>query len=519
MYYRIAIALVLILLGQQIKAQHQNVIINDIYNPNEPSVALDFKNPLRMMVGNNTSMYHSSEDGGLTWQVGVLESPLGVWGDPCLVTDTLGNFYFFHLSNVPHGTWIDRIVCQRSSDMGATWTEGSGIGLIPGKQQDKEWAVVNPINNEIYVTWTQFDIYGSLNPNDSSIIRFSKSSDLGLTWSEPVRLSQTAGNCFDNDQTVEGAVPTVGPEGQIYTSWSGPVGIMFDRSLDGGNTWLENDIPVDPQPGGWDIVIPGISRCNGMPVTDCDRSRSPYRGNIYINWSDTRNGTDDADIWFAKSTDGGDTWTPAKRVNDDGPGKQQFFTWMTVDQVTGKIWIIFYDRRNHPDIATDVYMAVSDDGGDTFVNFKVSDEPFIPDEYIFFGDYTNIAAVNDVVRPVWIRLHNNKLSLLTAIIDPLVIGSDLEDLSPLAEAQVVPNPFSSSTAFSFKLREPSTVTLMVNDMTGHKVADIINGQMLAPGKYIKVLETEGYKLKPGVYYFDLVVDQKHTTRKVVCTSY
>lgn len=509
----------ILLLCQCIKAQHPNMVISVVNGPNEPSIAMDYKNPFRMMVGNNIDVYHASEDGGLTWQTNTLHSSLGVWGDPCLVTDTLGNFYYFHLSNVRSRDWIDRIVCQRSSDMGVTWTDGSGIGYIPGKQQDKEWAVVNPINNEIYVTWTQFDDYGSNNPNDSSTIRFSKSSDMGMTWSEPVRLSQTAGDCVDSDLTVEGAVPAVGPEGQIYVSWSGPAGIMFDRSIDGGVTWLENDIPVDPQPGGWDIDIPGISRSNGMPVTDCDRSNGPERGTIYINWSDTRNGMDDADIWFAKSTDGGNTWTEAKRVNDDGPGKQQFFTWMTVDQVTGKIWIIFYDRRNHPDIATDVYMAVSGDGGDTFVNFKVSEEPFIPNDFIFFGDYTNIAAVNDTVRPVWIRLHNNELSLLTALVDPLVIGTESEDLTPLAEAQVVPNPFSSSTAFSFKIKEPSIVSLTVNDMTGHKVAEIIDRQMLTPGKYIKVLEAEGYKLKPGVYCFELVVDQKHTTRKVVCTSY
>ena len=42
------------------------------------------------------------------------------------------------------------------------------------KVQDKEGVVVNQENNEIYVTWTQFDSYGTTIPTDSSVILFSK---------------------------------------------------------------------------------------------------------------------------------------------------------------------------------------------------------------------------------------------------------------------------------------------------------------------------------------------------------
>ncbi len=499
-------------------AQHPNVLITTVGEPNEPSIMIDPKNPMRMMAANNIWHYHTSEDGGLTWQYGRLTSAtLGVWGDPCIIVDTLGNFYFFHLSNPPSGSWIDRIVCQRTDDMGQTWTSGSSIGYVPGKQQDKEWAVVNPYNNEIYVTWTQFDNYGSNNPNDSSIIRFSKSSDLGETWSEAVRLSKVAGDCIDDDNTTEGAVPTVGPDGQIYVSWSGPAGIVFDRSLDGGNTWLENDIFVYGHAGGWAQDIPGISRCNGFPVTDCDRSNGPNRGTIYINYTDQRNGADDTDVWLTKSTNGGDTWSEPVRVNDDGPGKQQFFTWMTVDQITGKLWFVFYDRREHDDWSTDVYMAVSEDGGSTFTNFKVSEEPFIPNSSFFFGDYNNISAHNDTVRPIWTRLHNGAMSIHTAFVDPLIIGTELVESIPYAESQVAPNPFTHSTAYSFKLNRTSNVSLSVKDVTGRDVITLINNQTMQPGKYSRMIEAEGYSLNPGIYYFALVLDNQILTKKVIYT--
>ena len=107
----------------------------------------------------------------------------------------------------------------------------------------------------------------------------------------------------------------------------------------------------------------------------------------------------------------------AKRVNDDPAGRQQFLTWMIVDQKTGYIWFVFYDRRNYSDDETDVYMAVSKDGGETFTNFKVSNCPFVPSSGVFFGDYTNVSVYDNVVRPIWTNLSGGVLSVWTAIID------------------------------------------------------------------------------------------------------
>ena len=166
------------------------------------------------------------------------------------------------------------------------------MGLNGTKAQDKHWSAIDRTNNNIYVTWTQFDNYGSSNPLDSTIIRFSKSLNGGQTWSPAKRINRVAGDCIDGDNTVEGAVPCVGPNGEIYVSWAGPVGLVFNRSLDQGETWMDTNVFVSDIPGGWDYSIPGISRANGLPVTCCDLSNGPYRGTIYINWSDQRNGYD-----------------------------------------------------------------------------------------------------------------------------------------------------------------------------------------------------------------------------------
>lgn len=498
-------------------AQHPNILMGTLRNPNEPAIAMDLKNPNHIIVGSNLDNCFLSHDGGYTWeQSRIFSSTLGVWGDPCVVVDTLGNFYFFHLSNPPGPEFIDRIVCQKSVDRGATWNSGSGIGYNSGKNQDKEWAVVNRNTNRLYVTWTQFDKYGSISSGDSSIICFSRSDDLGETWINPIRLNRVAGDCLDSDNTVEGAVPAIGPNGEVYVSWAGPEGILFDRSLDGGDSWLEDDIHVNDMPGGWDFSIPGIYRANGFPVTCCDAGTSQFRGNIYINWSDQRNGTNDTDIWLSRSTDGGNSWSAPLRINDDPPGKQQFFTWMAVDQVTGYIWIVFYDRRNHSDWHTDVYGALSKDGGESFVNFKISETPFLPNPDIFFGDYNNIAAHNNSVRPVWTRLHEDELSIYTAIIDTALIAVPVTYLPlPKAALNVQPNPFSHAVTITFKLHQPSLVNLTIYDVTGRRVLYPIQNQWLDPGKYIEKMDATRNALVPGVYMVKLTINDSIQTYKLV----
>jgi len=515
----ISLTIILIALFANVFAQHPNIVISTAYSPEEPSIYVSPVNPDKLVGGSNINNVYHSEDGGLTWSAGTLTSQQnGVWGDPCCIVDTVGDLYFFHLSNPPAGSWIDRIVCQKSTDGGLTWNDGSYMGLNGTKAQDKAWAVVDRTNNNLYVTWTQFDQYGSSNPNDKSIIRFSKSTDAGMTWSEAKKINEVDGDCVDSDNTVEGAVPAVGPNGEIYVAWAGPEGLVFDRSLDEGETWLENDIFISDMPGGWDYAVPGISRANGLPITVCDVSGGPFTGNIYVNWTDQRNGTNDVDVWMAKSTDGGDTWSDPMRVNDDGPGKYQFFTWMAIDQVTGYLWFVWYDRRNYSDNNTDVYMAVSIDGGDTFINFKVSEEPFLPYSNVFFGDYTNLSAHDNVVRPIWARLQNGNLSVLTAMVDPDIVITGLEDqeIIPYATLQPnYPNPFNETTHISFKLMRQQNVTLRVFDMFGRPVETMIDNEELPRGKYTKHFDASQYNLASGVYYFSLTGDGLNLKQKML----
>jgi hypothetical protein len=147
-------------------AQHPNIVIDNSGGADEPSICIDPRNANRMVAGSNIANIYYSSDAGKTWTKKVQQSSFGVYGDPVIVCDTAGAFYHFHLSNPPTGSWIDRIVGQKSTDGGKTWTDGAFMGKDGTKNQDKHWISVDHRTNTLYCTWTQFDKYESTAPQD-----------------------------------------------------------------------------------------------------------------------------------------------------------------------------------------------------------------------------------------------------------------------------------------------------------------------------------------------------------------
>ena len=116
-------------------SQYENVMINNTNNPEEPSIFINPKNPAFVMAGANINAIYISQDSGHTWQAISMISQSGVWGDPCLIADTAGDFYFIHLANPPaqQGNWIDRIVCQKYDISQSNWTYDTYMGLNGSK--------------------------------------------------------------------------------------------------------------------------------------------------------------------------------------------------------------------------------------------------------------------------------------------------------------------------------------------------------------------------------------------------
>jgi hypothetical protein len=352
-----------------------------------------------------TSNYaYVSTDAGRTWKTAAHANPgQRTQGDDVVIFTGDGlavrAYIAFVGIRVPRPTRAFSGIFVTTSRDGLAWGEPAPVidhvnSVEP--HEDKPWLCADkskdsPHRGNIYIAWTKFDVYGSKNPEHKTHVFFSRSRDQGKSFSVPHRISALPGDCLDSSKTLMGAVPAVGPKGEVYVVWAGPQGLVFDQSTDGGFKFTGNKVIADT-PGGWDFPIKGLGRCNGLPMLSVDLSTGKDRGSIYVNWADLRHG--DPDVFLSASRDGGVTWSKPLRVNDDpqGNGKEQFFTWMAVDPVDGSVNIAFYDRRDLDGPRTGLTLARSVDGGRSFVNYKINHEPFECDPRAFFGDYLGIDA-------------------------------------------------------------------------------------------------------------------------------
>lgn len=402
-------------------------------DPTEPNriiaVAMEQRKPPTPTQPPATNVAFVSSDGGASWKRVEGPNPDGrTQGDDAVRFSRDGVALWSYISfrglreHRPRSA-ASGIFVNRSEDGGESWSPP--VEVVDHRNttapfEDKPTLAVD--GERVYLAWTRFSRYGSADPRETSDIYFSLSEDGGRSFAMPVRVSDEAGDASDSDGTLEGAVPAVGNDGEVYLVWSGPKGIVFDRSRDGGWTFGADRV-LFTQPGGWDLDVEGLGRANGMPVIGIDRGRGRFRGTLYVNWVDGRNG--DPDVFVAHSRDRGESWSPPVRVNDDpvGNGAAQFFTWMAVDPVDGSVNVVFYDRRGLSRSETGVTVARSDDGGVIFRNRQVEIAPFETRADIFFGDYIGIDAFAGRIAAVFpVLTAEGELALFAARLGP-VAGS------------------------------------------------------------------------------------------------
>jgi hypothetical protein len=379
---------------------------------NEPALAVNPKNPQQAVVAwqvNASAAY--STDSGQTWKVAEGTAPKNyrVSGDVSLAYDASGHAILCYIAFDKLGStnyWAqgatrNGIFIRRSLDGGQNW-EPDAVTVIshestPGIPfEDKPWVVADTSGTHagnLYIGWTQFTLA-------ASDLMFSRSTDDGKTWSQPIKLNSVPGLPRDDNGALEGFHGVVGPDGALYTIWDDRDGIMMAVSRDGGRTFSKDRRIIPAGPGYFGIT--GVSRSNGFPQIGLDPREINGRkhgGNLYVAWSDYSNG--DVDVFVSSSGDYGKTWSVPVRVNSDPihNGKDQFFQWMAVDPQSGAVNLIFYDRRTDNQQTT-VTLAHSTDGAKTFQNYAWDPEEFIA-EGDFLGDYLAISAFGNKVFGAW----------------------------------------------------------------------------------------------------------------------
>ena len=367
-----------------------NNILGDAAN--EPSITLDPTNPNRMSIGwrqfNSVSSnfrqagWAFTSNGGVNWTFpGVLQSNV-FRSDPVLNSDNSGNFFYLSLlQNFFDDIW-------RSPNGGETWDD---LGAATGG--DKQWFTIDNTNSVghgfQYQCW-------SVAGNNYNGRQFSRSTDGGLTWRDPVFIPNspiwgtldvdTTGNLF-----ISGVNPDTGQVWCIRSSNAKNAGIKpsFDQAT-----------PVNL---GGEIPSTAIINPDGLVgqiFLAVDRSGTSTTNNIYILSSVQSPGFGTgSDIMFVRSTNGGRSFSAPVRINDD-PVNHNKWHWFGALSVApnGRIDVVWLDTRNAPNNTdSQLFYSSSSDGGVSWTpNVAVSNafNPFIgyPNQNKM-GDY--ITAVSD----------------------------------------------------------------------------------------------------------------------------
>lgn len=211
-------------------------------------------------------------------------------------------------------------------------------------------------DHTIYLAWLEYDVWAIQNAQLTGQIYMRKSIDGGANFTD----------CTTSANADE-AVATINLPPYMLKA-------MVD---DGTGTYTYPN----------DIVAKGNS---GTPIAVNPNNPSE----LYIAYAADPDGaslgSDEANIYLIKSTDGGDTWGSAVLINDDGGITDQAFPWIDI-KPDGTIDVAWYDKRNSADDdAWDVYIAKSTDSGVSFsTNYRISDTTAQPGS---FAEYLGLAT-------------------------------------------------------------------------------------------------------------------------------
>jgi hypothetical protein len=372
----------------------EQIIVNPLNPNNLVAVWRDFRLGYRQ-VGVGYSF-----DKGFSWTdklIGYGLSPYHWDSDPGITCDKYGNFYVSILS-FKEIYDSNAIVVYRSFNGGVSW-DGPHIAVGPSYSnfEDKELIACDrtnsPYSGNLYISWTRFP---------ETNIYLVRSTNQGITWSSPIRVSDISNNQW--------SVPCVDKNGYVHVFWLNYYysAIMHDVSYNGGISFgQDNLVQYVDEP---DRYLNGNILTFSYPVPIPDiYPQSPFYGTIYLVFMDTGPGGD-PDIFLIKSNDGF-TWTQRKRVNDDpiGNGIDQFHPWACVDS-TGVLTIIFYDRRLYSNNwKFDLFLTQSFDGGETFTpNIRITTVSINPDSFKagVIGEYIGLDSFNGIPFPLWTDTRN-----------------------------------------------------------------------------------------------------------------
>lgn len=377
--------------------------------------------------------------GGFTPQTR-LGFTLGDQWEPAIAADRFGHVYMLYAQYLGVPGCDDcsnpTQVLQVSNDRGNTWDSPRVIypeGATTGGQWDSQ-IVVDPVDGRT--------VYASFMQNNKSDIIVAKSTDFGATWSYVVADATNSGTdkpilavrgpdvfvAYNHAQTIWGAYShdggatftevkinqngklgwslaaggTVTPDGNAYFAWAGyennggakgPVNLFVSKTGDSGATWTTKTIKVSASPPDCSAFLCGWAYLGAQLVLTSDST-----GNIYLLWNSGSSPRGPERIYFARSSDGGNTYSTEVDVSTAPAGTHHAFPAIAATG-NGDVRISWMDTRaaNGGMDRWNVYYRSSANGGESWgpeadLSTFVSGYNYIfADGFRFpFGDYYEV---------------------------------------------------------------------------------------------------------------------------------
>lgn len=356
----------------QQKALTSDVRVTSPTGAAESAVKIHPSNTNLVIAGSNGpsggQRMHFSTNGGSSWTQAADLPQGGTCCDPTVDWSSDGAFaYAATLGSCTFrgcAVWF-----YRSNDAGQTWnglestTPGDPRRELTKRGSDKEFLHVDKhagsaFKDNLYLTW-----------HDSNVMKFSRSTDFGNTWSAILTLSASGQNGIGSDITTD-------KNGNVFYFWPAFSArrIFVRKSIDGGASF-QPAVTAGITQDGFDFAIPSMEtrRAFIYVAADADLTNGPFANSVYAAWTDTTApevaaaANNHARIQVAYSRDGGATWTATTPHSTlDSALVDRFHPWLAVGP-DGRVYVIYYDTTRDPTrVAVDIYYSVSSDGAQTW---------------------------------------------------------------------------------------------------------------------------------------------------------
>lgn len=504
-------------IGENFRLYPSNVSQTEVFivtHPSNPDIFFASANTIIFVPFFVSEGIYVTSDGGNNWYGSDTckgEPITSHVGDPGITINKDGIFILTRRGFSPG------LYSHYSTDFGITWSNQKTISNddLERATMTSDVQPASPFWGRSYAAWVKIA--------PPFPLQISYTDDGGVTWSSVAQVNNPI-------QRSAGGDVTMGPDGKVYVCWAGVTSVSpftedfvgVASSSNGGSNWqvIENAFDMNGISGL--LTTKGNIRVNGLPNMAIDTTGGPRHEWIYIvtTQKNLSPAGSDPDVILNRSTDGGQTWSAGIRVNQDdlNNGAIQYFPAVHVDKYGG-LNIIFYDDRNTTSDSTGVFLARSEDGGNNWREFEISDQNFKPLPIGGFGqgyqgDNISITYSNDKLWPVWMDNRTGTYQIWTVPIGISSVNVEPNDKLPseFALKQNYPNPFNSSTRIRYVIGKESFILLKVYDVLGNEITTLVSEVKLA-GDY--EVDFDADKFPGGIYFYRLASDQFSETKKLV----